>query len=357
MNQNEAPESDGFPKVRLRRLRRTPAIRDLLQETRLSVKDLVCPVFIQEGIDEPKEIELMPGIFRVPLKNLDRNIQELYDLGLKTFLIFGIPKIKNDKATSAYSKEGIVQQSIPKIKNDKATSAYSKDGIVQQSVKSLKQNFGEKIVTITDVCLCQYTSHGHCGIIKNKVADNDTSLKVLDKVATSHAEAGVDFVAPSAMMDGQVKSIRNALDNANFINVGIIGYSAKLSSNLYTPFRDASHSTPEFGDRKTYQMPFHNTNEALQEIMMDVREGADIVMIKPALPYLDLIYKTRQSTLLPVCAYSVSGEYSIVKAAAMEGWVNEDELVMEFMTSIKRAGADIIVSYYAKRVGEILNSI
>jgi len=334
MNQNEAPESDGFPKVRLRRLRRTPAIRDLLQETRLSVKDLVCPVFIQEGIDEPKEIELMPGIFRVPLKNLDRDIQELYDLGLRTFLIFGIPKIKNDKATSAYSK----------------------DGIIQQSVKSLKQNFGEKIVTITDVCLCQYTSHGHCGIIKNKVADNDTSLKVLDKVATSHAEAGVDFVAPSAMMDGQVKSIRNALDNANFINVGIIGYSAKLSSNLYTPFRDASHSTPEFGDRKTYQMPFHNTNEALQEIMMDVREGADIVMIKPALPYLDLIYKTRQSTLLPVCAYSVSGEYSIVKAAAMEGWVNEDELVMEFMTSIKRAGADIIVSYYTKRVGELLNS-
>lgn len=335
MNRHEAPESDGFPKVRLRRLRRTPAIRDLLQETRLSVKDLVSPVFIQEGIDEPKEIELMPGIFRVPLENLDRNIQELYDLGLRTFLIFGIPKIKNDKATSAYSK----------------------DGIVQQSVKSIKQNFGEKIVTITDVCLCQYTSHGHCGIIKNKVADNDTSLKVLDKVATSHAEAGVDFVAPSAMMDGQVKSIRNALDNANFINVGIIGYSAKLSSNLYTPFRDASHSTPEFGDRKTYQMPFHNTNEALQEIMMDVREGADIVMIKPALPYLDLIYKTRQSTLLPVCAYSVSGEYSIVKAAAMEGWVNEDELVMEFMTSIKRAGADIIVSYYAKRVGELLNSI
>ena len=335
MNQNEAPESDGFPKVRLRRLRRTPAIRDLLQETRLSVKDLVCPVFIQEGIDEPKEIELMPGIFRVPLKNLDRDIQELYDLGLRTFLIFGIPKIKNDKATSAYSKIGIVQQSI----------------------KSLKENFGEKIVTITDVCLCQYTSHGHCGIIKNKVADNDTSLKVLDKVATSHAEAGTDFVAPSAMMDGQVKSIRNALDKANFINVGIIGYSAKLSSNLYTPFRDASHSTPEFGDRKTYQMPFHNTNEALQEIMMDVKEGADIVMIKPALPYLDLIYKTRQSTLLPVCAYSVSGEYSIVKAASMEGWVNEDEVVMEFMTSIKRAGADIIVSYYAKRVGELLNSI
>jgi porphobilinogen synthase len=335
MNQNEAPESDGFPKVRLRRLRRTPAIRDLLQETRLSVKDLVCPVFIQEGIDEPKEIELMPGVFRVPLKNIARDVQELYDLGLKTFLIFGIPKIKNDKATSAYSK----------------------DGIVQQSVKSLKQNFGEKIVTITDVCLCQYTSHGHCGIIKNNVADNDTSLKVLDRVATSHAEAGTDFVAPSAMMDGQVKSIRNALDNANFTNVGIIGYSAKLSSNLYTPFRDASHSTPEFGDRKTYQMPFHNTNEALQEIMMDVREGADIVMIKPALPYLDLIYKTRQSTLLPVCAYSVSGEYSIVKAAALEGWINEDEVVMEFMTSIKRAGADIIVSYYAKRVGELLNSI
>jgi porphobilinogen synthase len=333
MNQSEV-EFNGFPKVRLRRLRRTTAIRDLLQETRLSVKDLVCPIFIQEGIDEPKEIELMPGIFRIPLKNLVKNIQELYDLGVKTFLIFGIPKSKNDKATSAYRV----------------------DGIVQKSVKTLRQNFGEKIVTVTDVCLCQYTSHGHCGIIKNNVANNDESLKVLAKIATSHAEAGTDFVAPSAMMDGQVKKIRKTLDNNNFNNVGIIGYSAKLSSNLYTPFRDASHSTPEFGDRKSYQMPFHNTNEALHEIMMDVKEGADIIMIKPALPYLDLIYKTRQTTLLPVCAYSVSGEYSIVKAAALEGWVNEDELVMEFTTCIKRAGADIIISYHTKKIAEILNS-
>jgi porphobilinogen synthase len=333
MNQNEV-EFNGFPRVRLRRLRRTTAIRDLLQETRLSVKDLVCPIFIQEGIDEPKEIELMPGIFRIPLKNLVKNIQELYDLGVKTFLIFGIPKSKNDKATSAYRI----------------------DGIVQKSVKTLRQNFGEKIVTITDVCLCQYTSHGHCGIIKNNVANNDESLKVLAKIATSHAEAGTDFVAPSAMMDGQVKKIRKALDNNNFNNVGIIGYSAKLSSNLYTPFRDASHSTPEFGDRKSYQMPFHNTNEALHEIMMDVKEGADIIMIKPALPYLDLIYKTRQATLLPVCAYSVSGEYSIVKAGALEGWVNEDEVVMEFTTCIKRAGADIIISYHTRKIAEILNN-
>jgi porphobilinogen synthase len=333
MNQNEV-EFNGFPRVRLRRLRRTTAIRDLLQETRLSVKDLVCPIFIQEGIDEPKEIELMPGIFRIPLKSLVKNIQELYDLGVKTFLIFGIPKSKNDKATSAYRI----------------------DGIVQKSVKTLRQNFGEKIVTVTDVCLCQYTSHGHCGIIKNNVANNDESLKVLAKIATSHAEAGTDFVAPSAMMDGQVKKIRKALDNNNFNNVGIIGYSAKLSSNLYTPFRDASHSTPEFGDRKSYQMPFHNTNEALHEIMMDVKEGADIIMIKPALPYLDLIYKTRQATLLPVCAYSVSGEYSIVKAAALEGWVNEDEVVMEFTTCIKRAGADIIISYHTKKIAEILNN-
>jgi porphobilinogen synthase len=333
MNQNEDFEFNGFPKVRLRRLRRTPAIRDLLQEIRLSVKDFVYPVFIQEGINEPKEIELMPGIFRIPLKNLVKNVQELCDLGVKTFLVFGIPKLKNDRATSAYRK----------------------DGIVQESVKTLKKNFGEKIVTITDVCLCQYTSHGHCGIIRNKVADNDESLKILDRIALSHAEAGADFVAPSAMMDGQVKSIRKALDNSSLNNVGIIGYSAKLSSNLYTPFRDASHSTPEFGDRKSYQMPFHNTNEALQEIMMDIKEGADIIMIKPALPYLDLIYKTRQTTLLPVCAYSVSGEYSIVKAAALEGWVNEDEIVMEFATSIKRAGADIIISYHTKKIAEILN--
>ena len=333
MNQNEDNEFNGFPQVRLRRLRRTPAIRDLLQETRLSVKDLVCPVFVQEGINEPKEIELMPGIFRIPQENLVKNVQELYDLGVKTFLIFGIPKLKNDRATGAYGK----------------------NGIVQESVKIIKNNFGEKIVTITDVCLCQYTSHGHCGIIKNKVADNDESLKILDRVALSHAEAGTDFVAPSAMMDGQVKSIRRALDHNSFQNVGIIGYSAKLSSNLYTPFRDASHSTPEFGDRKSYQMPFQNTNEALHEIMMDVKEGADIIMIKPALPYLDLIYKTRQSTLLPVCAYSVSGEYSIVKAAALEGWVNEEEIIMEFTTSIKRAGADIIISYHTKKIAEILN--
>jgi porphobilinogen synthase len=333
MNQNEESEFVGFPKVRLRRLRRTAAIRNLLAETRLSVKDLVHPVFIQEGIDEPKEIEMMPGIFRIPLKGLVKNIQELYDLGVRAFLIFGIPKTKNDKATSAYRN----------------------DGIVQKSVKTLFQNFGGKIVTITDVCLCQYTRHGHCGIIKENVPNNDESLKVLQRIATSHAEAGADFVAPSAMMDGQVKSIRNALDYNTFYNVGIIGYSAKLSSNLYTPFRDASHSTPEFGDRKSYQMPFQNANEALNEIMMDVREGADIVMIKPALPYLDLIYKTRQTTLLPVCAYSVSGEYSIIKAAALDGWINEDEVVMEFTTCIKRAGADIIISYHTKKIAEILN--
>jgi porphobilinogen synthase len=335
MNQNEDLEFNGFPQVRLRRLRRTPAIRGLLQETRLSVNDLVCPVFVQEGINEPKEIELMPGIFRIPQKNLIKNVEELYDLGVKTFLIFGIPKLKNDRATSAYRKDGIVQESVRRIKN----------------------SFGEKIVTITDVCLCQYTSHGHCGIIKDKVADNDQSLKILDRVASSHAEAGADFVAPSAMMDGQVKSIRKELDHSGFKNVGIIGYSAKLSSNLYTPFRDASHSTPEFGDRKSYQMPFHNTNEALHEIMMDVKEGADIIMIKPALPYLDLIYRARQSTLLPVCAYSVSGEYSIVKAAALEGWVNEEEIIMEFTTSIKRAGADIIISYHTKKIAEILNRV
>ena len=333
MNLNEEIEFNGFPKVRLRRLRRTPAIRDLLQETRLSIRDLVCPVFVQEGIKEPKEIEMMPGIFRIPFENLVKSIQELYDLGVKTFLIFGIPKSKNDTATSAYRN----------------------DGIVQKSVNTLKQNFGEKIVTVTDVCMCQYTSHGHCGIIKNEVVNNDHSIKVLEQIATSHAEAGTDFVAPSAMMDGQVKSIRKALDNSNFNNVGIIGYSAKLSSNLYTPFRDASHSIPQFGDRKSYQMPFHNTNEALHEIMMDVKEGADIIMIKPALPYLDLIYKARQTTLLPVCAYSVSGEYSIVKAAALEGWINEDEVVMEFTTSIKRAGADIIISYHTKKIAEILN--
>ena len=334
MKTNNNNGNIGFPTVRLRRLRRSPAIRDILQETRLSVKDLICPVFIKEGIEKTQVIESMPDIRRIPISEVIKNIESIADLGIRAILLFGIPSYKDDNATSAFDDKGIVQQSTDII----------------------HKHFGDSIAIITDVCLCQYTSHGHCGIIKNQKVDNDSSIATLGKVAVSHAGAGADFVAPSAMMDGQVKAIREALDDAGFSDTGIIGYSAKQASPLYAPFRDVAHSMPEFGDRRSYQMPTSNAREALREIEFDIKEGVDIIMIKPALPYLDLIYKTSQSTLLPVCAYSVSGEYSIVKAAALEGWVNEEEIIMEFTTSIKRAGADIIISYHTKKIAEILNS-
>ena len=261
-----------------------------------------------------------------------KNIESLYELGLRAFLIFGLPQAKDTNGSSAFQS----------------------DGVVQRSIELLRKNFSDKIVLISDVCLCQYTTSGQCGIMHNGLVDNDKSLKILEKIAVSHANSGVDFVAPSAMLDGQVRVIRQSLDAANFMNTGIMGYSAKLSSNLYAPFRDAAHSLPSQGDRKSYQMAFSNSNEAMQEISLDSQEGADIIMIKPALPYLDLIYKAKLSTLLPVCAYSVSGEYAMVKAAASEGFIDEDEVIREFTTCIKRAGADIIITYHAKKLGELL---
>lgn len=332
MNKDEKLHARKFPEVRLRRLRRTPSIRQLLQETRLSVNDLVCPLFIQEGLKEPHEVESMPGIFRLPPGRLLKNIESLYDLGLRAFLIFGLPTAKDNKGSSAFHREGVVQR----------------------SVELLRKNFSDKIVLISDVCLCQYTTHGQCGIIHNGLVDNDKSLKILEEIAVSHANSGVDFVAPSAMMDGQVRSIRQSLDAANFMDIGIMGYSAKLSSNLYAPFRDAAHSLPSEGDRKSYQMAYTNSEEAMQEISLDSQEGADIIMVKPALPYLDLIYRAKKSTLMPVCAYSVSGEYAMVKAAASEGFIDENEVVIEFATCIKRAGADIIITYHAKKLAELL---
>ena len=228
-------------------------------------------------------------------------------------------------------------------------------GIVQRSIELLRKQFGEKIAIITDVCLCQYTSDGHCGLVLNKKIDNDKSLDALAKVAVSHAMAGVDIVAPSAMMDGEVQALRKGLDDAEFTDVAIMGYSAKQASPLYAPFRDAAASAPEFGDRRTYQMPFSNAREAMREIETDVAEGVDIIMIKPAIPYLDLIYNARQVTNLPICAYSVSGEYALIKAAAINGWVNENAVMTEFLTSIKRAGANMIITYQAKKMAEILN--
>lgn len=323
----------GFPVVRLRRLRKNAAIRDLLQETRLSVKDLICPIFIQEGITKPKTIESMPEIKRIPISKTIEEVQAISDLGINSVILFGIPAYKDRTARSAFDDKGGVQQSI---------------GLI-------RKHFSDKIVIITDVCLCQYTIHGHCGIVINKKVDNDSTTRRLAKVAISHAKAGADIVAPSAMMDGQVMAIRQALDNAGFTDILIISYSAKHASPLYAPYRDAALSSPQFEDRRTYQMPYTNTREAIREIEMDIREGTDIILIKPAIPYLDLIYQVRKHTNLPICAFSVSGEYALIKAAAIEGWIDEREVMTEFLTSIKRAGADMLITYYAKKMAGLLN--
>lgn len=325
--------SNTFPSIRLRRLRTTPALRELLQETRLSAKDLIAPIFVQEGLKKPEKIDSMPDIQRFPLSRLAGEIDRIVDLDIRAVILFGLPSHKDAGATSAFDDRGIVQKSIEVV----------------------RRKFGSKVVIITDVCLCQYTTHGHCGLIVGKKIDNDKSIDTLAKIAISHAKAGADIVAPSAMMDGQVQAIRKGLDTEGHTDVSIMSYSAKQASPLYAPFRDAAHSAPELGDRLTYQMPFSNAKEAMREIEIDIAEGVDIVMIKPAIPYLDLIYKTRQATNLPICAYSVSGEYALIMAAAMNGWIDENAVMTEFLTSIKRSGADMIITYHAKKMAELLN--
>ena len=325
--------SSGFPDVRLRRLRRTAAIRDLFQETHLSVKDLIAPIFVQEGLKKPEAIGSMPDIRRLPLTGLAREVDELSDLGVKAVILFGVPAEKDDKGSPASDDRGIVQKSIGEV----------------------RKQFGDKIAIITDVCLCQYTSHGHCGIVSGGKIDNDASATMLAKVAVSQARAGADIVAPSAMMDGQVRAIREALDDAGFSETAIMSYSSKQASPLFAPFRDAAHSTPEFGDRRTYQMPFTNPRESMREIEQDIDEGADAIIIKPAIPNLDLLYQASKATNLPLCAYSVSGEYALVKAAAMEGWIDENAVMAEFLTGIKRAGADMVITYHARRMAGLLS--
>jgi porphobilinogen synthase len=323
---------NSFPNVRLRRLRTTGAVRDLVQETRLSPKDLIAPIFVQEGLKKTQQIPSMPDIQRMPLSKLVVEVDRIMELGISAIILFGLPLQKDANAKSAFD-----------------------GGIVQKSIELLRKQFGSKVAIITDVCLCQYTSHGHCGLVVNKKIDNDKTIDSLAKVAVSHARAGADIVAPSAMMDGQVQALRTALDNAGFVEVAIMGYSAKQASPLYAPFRDAAYSAPEFGDRLTYQMPFSNAREAMREIETDIAEGVDIVMIKPAIPYLDLVYTARQTTYVPICAYSVSGEYALIKAAAIKGWIDENSVMTEFITSIKRAGADMIITYHAKKMAELLN--
>ena len=323
-----------FPKMRLRRLRKTAAIRELFQEIRLSSRDFVMPIFVQEGINKNLEIESMPGIFRYSPNKILEEIDHILTLGIKGIILFGIPLKKDLNGKNSF--------------NDK--------GIVQETIKSIKKNFGDKLVITTDVCLCQYTSHGHCGILQGKKIDNDKSLNLLSKTALSHAVAGADIVAPSAMMDGQVKSIRDILDDNEFKDTLIMGYSAKQASSFFSPFRDAAHSKPEFGNRLSYQMSYNNSREASREINSDVEEGADVLMIKPAIPNLDLIYAAKQNTLHPIAAYSVSGEYSMIKAAALNNWMDENLAITESLTAIKRAGANIIISYYAKKMAEILSN-
>jgi len=315
-----------FPTSRLRRLRRTEKLRELVQEVSLSPKDLICPVFVEEGIQAKKQVNSMPAIERLPLSEVVNEVDAIVGLGIPGIMLFGIPENKDDEGTSAYVEHGIVQKAISEI----------------------RKNFGEKIVIMSDVCLCQYTSSGHCGLIKDGNVDNDSSLETLSKIAISQAKAGADIVSPSAMMDGQVKSIRQGLDNEGFSNVAIMSHSAKHRSNFYSPFRDAAECAPKFGDRKTYQVPYTNPREAMREVESDINEGVDIVMIKPALTYLDLIAETKRRFNIPVSAYSVSGEYALVKGAAMQGWIDEENMTNEILHSIKRAGADMIVTYFAK---------
>lgn len=309
---------------RFRRLRATPAMRKMVRETRLSAADMIYPIFVEEGEGMTAPVESMPTVYRYSIDRLEEILPQIAESGIAGLLIFGVPKHKDEFATEAYCDEGVTQQAI----------------------RYIKKNYPELIV-IADVCLCEYTNHGHCGVICGEKILNDETLPLLSKMAVSMAKAGADIIAPSDMMDGRVAAIRAALDENGYIDVPIMSYSAKFASGYYSPFRDAADSAPSFGDRKTYQMDPANRREALREIADDIEEGADMVMVKPALPYLDILREARDMTDLPLAAYNVSGEFSMVKAAAKLGWIDEKQIVMENMTAIKRAGADIIITYHA----------
>lgn len=316
---------------RSRRLRKTPAIRSMIRETKLSVDDFIYPLFIVEGENIKKEISSMKYVYHFSVDMVLDEVKELLDLGIKSILLFGIPNSKDEIGSEAYSSQGIIQK----------------------AVRAIKKAFPE-IYIITDICMCEYTSHGHCGIVTEiGDVDNDITLPYLGKIALSHVEAGVDMVAPSDMMDGRIGYIREMLDENGFDTIPIMSYSAKYSSSFYGPFREAADSAPVFGDRKSYQMDFANSDEAMREVAYDIEEGADIVMIKPALSYLDIIQRTKDNFNIPIAAYNVSGEYSMIIMAIENGIVGQ-EVMMEMLTSIKRAGADIIISYFAKDVAKIL---
>lgn len=320
-----------FPEYRPRRLRKNETLRRMVRETSISVDDLILPLFVTHGKGVRNPINSMPGHFQFSIDELKKEVKEVNSLSIPAVILFGIPEHKDEAGSEAY-REG---------------------GIIQQAVKAIKDTTPELIV-ITDVCLCEYTSHGHCGIIKKGDVDNDATLELLAKEALSHAKAGADMVAPSDMMDGRVGAIRRVLDENGLEDIPIMSYAAKYASSYYGPFRDAAESAPEFGDRRGYQIDPGNSDEALREVELDIEEGADIVMVKPALPYLDIIRRVKDTFFYPVAAYNVSGEYSMVKAAERLGWIDGEKVMMETLLSIKRAGADLILTYFAKEAARLI---
>jgi len=320
-----------FPDYRLRRLRKNTNLRRMVRETTLSVDDLVCPLFVTHGDGVKKPISSMPGHFQLSIDDLVEETKKIRNLKIPAVILFGIPETKDEEGSGAWVEDGIIQRAVRRIKDDVPD-----------------------ILVITDVCLCEYTSHGHCGVLDGEHVDNDATLELLARTALSHAVAGADMVAPSAMMDGQVLAIRDALDEEGFGGIPIMAYAAKYASCFYGPFRDAAEGAPQFGDRTSYQMDPPNSREAIREMALDVDEGADIIMVKPALPYLDIIRLAKDEFDLPVAAYNVSGEFAMIKAADAQGWLDGKRAMMESLVSIKRAGADIIITYFAQEAAELL---
>jgi porphobilinogen synthase len=321
-----------FPTYRPRRLRRNEKLRQLIRETSLEPRNFIYPLFVGPGKDNAQPVSSMPGVAQLTVDRAVRECQDVSALGIPAVILFGIPERKDAVASEAYAD----------------------DGVVQQAIRAIKDKLPELLV-ITDVCLCEYTDHGHCGVIKNGDVDNDSTLELLAKESLSHARAGADIVAPSDMMDGRVGAIRKMLDENGFAQTPIMAYAAKYASGFYGPFREAAESTPQFGDRRSYQMDPANVEEAMREVELDIREGADIVMVKPALAYLDVIYRVKQKFGYPLAAYNVSGEYSMIKAAGQNGWIDEARIMMEVLFAIRRAGADMILSYFAKDAARLLH--
>ncbi len=323
--------SSNPPFQRLRRTRMTPTLRSMVRETELSKNDFIYPLFVVHGKNFKKEISSMPGVYQMSVDEIVRECAAVKTLGIPAVILFGIPEHKDEVGSEAYAE----------------------NGIIQVAVRAIKKEVPELCV-ITDVCLCEYTSHGHCGIIQGDEIVNDASIELLAKEALSHAQAGADLIAPSDMFDGRIKAIRQILDANSFHNIPIMSYAAKYASGFYGPFREAAESTPKFGDRRSHQMDPANSNEAIREVQVDIEEGADIVMVKPALPYLDIIRRVKDTFQMPTAAYNVSGEYAMVKAAGLKGWIDDERVMMEMLLSIKRAGADMILTYFAKDAAKLL---